>query len=223
MSVMWLALHCAVIGYYMGSDLVVNQSTWYFIRSAANPVRERERQLRFLLLCDQHPRMGLVLFIATGYALEAGDGLWPASSPSVPFVLAVCGLWLANIWTSFLLEAQPLGRRLVDIDVAWRLAVALACVTLGVGSLLGYGPMAEPWMAVKYLLLGMLIGGGVSIRFFVRELRTAWPEFIRQGSTPAFEATVHRTLAGASYVNWVLWALFLTMAWLSVARPHWGS
>lgn len=220
---MWLALHCAVIGYYMGSDLVVNQTTWYFIRSAANPVRERARQLRFLLLCDQHPRTGLVLFIATGYALEAGDGLWPTHSPSVPVVLALCVVWLLNTWVSFLLENRPLGRRLVAIDVAWRLAVALVFVALGVGSLLGYGPIAERWMAMKYLLLGALIGGGVSIRFFVRELKAAWPEFIRQGSTPAFEATVHRTLASASYVNWALWALFLSMAWLSVTRPHWAG
>jgi hypothetical protein len=213
------AAHLAVIGYYMGSDLVVNQSTWYFINSTADPVAERSRKLHFLLLCDQHPRMGLILFIATGFTVEILAGLSPLPAAALPWIWIVCGVWFANVWISFLNERKPWGKRLVDIDVGWRFLVGGTFLLTGIWSLVGDGPFEPQWMALKYLLLGTLIAGGVSIRYYVRELAAAWPVFLREGSTPAFEAIVRRTLAGASYVNWGLWAIFITMALLTVFRP----
>jgi hypothetical protein len=213
------AAHLLVIGYYMGSDLVVNQLTWYFINSSADPVAERSRKLHFLLLCDQHPRMGLILFIATGFTWDTLMGLGPVPAPALPIFWAVCALWFANIWLGFLNERKPWGRRLVNIDVAWRFLVGGALLLGGVLSIGGAGPFGAPWLGWKYALLGVLIAGGVSIRFYVRELAAAWPKFLQEGSTPAFEAIVRRTLAGASYVNWGLWAIFITMAVLTIWRP----
>ena len=37
------ALHMIVIGYYMGSDFVVDQWTWYLIKSHKDPAEERVR------------------------------------------------------------------------------------------------------------------------------------------------------------------------------------
>jgi len=213
------ALHMIVIGYYMGSDFVVDQWTWYLIKSHKDPAEERVRKLKFLLVCDQHPRMGLILFIATGFSVEALAGLSPFTPDDLPLVWLVCAVWFAEIWVSFLNERKPWGKRLVDLDIAWRYLVGGAFLVTGAWSLLGEGPFAHDWMALKYFLLGCLIAGGVSIRFFVRDLAKALPGFMQTGSTPEFEAVVDQTLFLAMKVNWGLWALFITMAVLTVFRP----
>jgi hypothetical protein len=213
------ALHMIVIGYYIGADVVVDQWTWFLIKSAKDPVEERTRKLKFLLLCDQHPRMGLILFIATGFSVEALAGLSPLTAGDLPWLWLICAAWFAEVWISFLNEHTPWGKRIVDADIAWRHLVGGGFLVTGLWSLLGDGPYAPNWMALKYLLLGCLIAGGVSIRFFVRDLARAWPEFIKTGSTPAFEDVIHRTLFTAMKVNWCLWAMFIAMAVLQIWRP----
>jgi len=213
------ALHMIVIGYYLGSDFVVDQWTWYLIKSHKDPAEERVRKLKFLLVCDQHPRMGLILFIATGFTVEALAGLSPLAPGDLWWVWLICAVWFAEIWVSFLNEQKPWGRRLVDPDIAWRSPVGGGSFAAGPWSLADGGPFAYGWMALKYFLLGCLIAGGVSIRFFVRDLARALPGFMRTGSTPEFEGIVHRTLFLAMKVNWVLWALFIAMAVLTIWRP----
>ena len=213
------ALHMIVIGYYMGSDFVVDQWTWYLIKSRKDPAEERVRKLKFLLICDQHPRMGLILFIATGFSVEALAGLSPLVPADLWGVWLICAVWFAEVWISFLNEHKPWGKRIVDLDVVWRFLVGGTFLVTGAWSLVGEGPFAPHWMALKYLLLGCLIAGGVSIRFFVRDLAKALPEFMKTGSTPTFEAIVDRTLFLAMKVNWGLWALFIIMAVLTIWRP----
>jgi hypothetical protein len=213
------ALHMIVIGYYMGSDFVVDQWTWYLIKSVKDPADERIRKLKFLLLCDQHPRMGLILFIATGFSVEALAGLSPLAVSDLGWLWLICAVWFAEVWISFLNEYKPWGKRLVDADVVWRYIVGGTFFFSGLWSLVGDGPFVPNWMALKYFLLGCLIAGGVSIRFFVRDLAKALPEFRATGSTPAFEAVIDRTLFLAMKVNWSLWALFIAMAILTIFRP----
>ncbi len=213
------ALHMVVIGYYLGSDFVVDQWTWYLITSPKDPPEERGRKLKFLLLCDQHPRMGLILFIATGFSVEALSGVSPLAPQDLWWIWLVGAVWLAEIWVGFLNEHTSWGKRIVDADVYWRYGIGGGFFATGLWSLVGDGPFAPQWMALKYMLLGGLIGGGVSIRFLVRDLVKAWPEFQRTGSTPPFEDTVHRTLFRAMKVNWGLWGIFIAMAALQIWRP----
>lgn len=213
------ALHLVVIGYYMGADFVVDQWTWYLIKSVKDSPEERGRKFKFLMLCDQHPRMGLILFIATGFSVEALAGLSPLTPGDLWWVWLICVVWFVEVWVSFLNEHTPWGKRMVDGDIVWRYLVGGTFLITGLWSLVGAGPFAPNWMALKYTLLGCLIAGGVSIRFFVRDLAKAWPEFQKIGSTPAFEAIVDQTLFLAMKVNWCLWALFITMAALTIWRP----
>ena len=53
----WLKLaHVAVWGYWIGSDLVVNQLTHYLTHAERMSGPERNRLWKFLLDVDQHPR-----------------------------------------------------------------------------------------------------------------------------------------------------------------------
>ncbi len=213
------AVHLIVIGYALGSDFVVNQRSFYLLAASDVTPRERTRLLRSILVSDQHPRMGLILVIATGATFESLLGGSPIGADHLRWVWLIAALWLAEIWISFLYEDQPAGHRLVNADVAWRYLLAAVFVVFGLWSVVADGPFTATWMAIKYLLLGLVIGGGVSVRFCVRALKAAWPDYLAAGSTPAFEATLRRSLARAIYITWSIWGAYLVMTLLTVWRP----
>ena len=210
------AANLVTIGYYLGSDGLVNHIGWYFIRSPGDSIAQRGRKLRFLLLCDQQPRMALILFVATGFSYEILAGMSPVPAAYLPVIWSICLLWIASIWLGFLDESRGWARRLVDIDVAWRGLLGAVFLCGGAWSLLAAPAFAPCWMALKYALLGALILAGVSVRFLIHALTAAWPRFLIEGSTPGFEATVRNCLVAASCVVYVLWIMFLVMGWLTV-------
>jgi hypothetical protein len=210
------AANLVTIGYYLGSDGLVNHIGWYFIASSDDSIAQRSRKLRFLLLCDQQPRMALILFVATGFSYEILAGVSPVPAAYLLAIWAICLLWMVNIWLGFLGGSRAWARRLVDIDVAWRGLLGAVFLGCGAWSLVAAPGFAPAWMALKYALLGALILAGVSVRFLIRALTAAWPRFLIEGSTPRFEAIVRNCLVAASCVVYVLWIVFLVMGWLTV-------
>ena len=216
----WFWVHMIVLGYTLGSDFVVDQRTFYLIGASDVTPAERTRLLKSILLSDQHPRMGLILFIATGAAMEslAGRHLPP---DYLPWLGLLAGLWLIEIWLAFLTSDKPWGRALVNGDIAWRYILGLAFLGCGFWSLLGDGPFDAHWISVKYILLGVIIAGGVTVRFCVRQLQAAWPDYQANGSSPRFEATLKASLYRAISITWTIWMLYLVIAWLTLFQP-WG-
>lgn len=219
-----LALHLAVVGYYLGSDFVVNQMTFYLIDSGHVTPPQRTRMRRFQLLCDQHPRMGLILFIATGLSYETLSGFTTLPVSALPWLWLIALLWLANIWAGFVLAGSPvgqstLGKRLVRLDLYWRYLVVLLILGGGLWSLLGEGPFEPGWLGLKYVLLGTLMAGGVAMRISSMPLVPAWADYMARGPSPEFEAIIGRLQRRAIYLNWGLWALFFAMAGLQLFRP----
>lgn len=217
------ALHLIILGYTLGSDFVVDQRTFSLLGATDATPAERSRLLRSILVSDQHPRMGLILFIATGITFESLLGQSPIAADLLPLIWLVAALWLAEIWISFLNEDKPWGHQLVNADVTWRYLVAGLFLFTGLWSLLGDGPFDVSWIAWKYLLLGLLIGGGVSVRFCVRALKKAWPDYLEGGGTPEFEAILNQSLKRAIYITWSIWVIYGVIALLTVVRPGEGA
>ena len=213
------AVHLIVLGYTLGSDFVVDQRTFYLLSAQDVAPVERSRMLRSILVSDQHPRMGLILFMATGATFESLLGQSPVSVDLLPWVWVIAAVWLGEIWISFLNEDKPWGHRLVNLDVAWRYMLAAVFLLLALWSLVGGGPLLADWVAWKYLLLAVLIGGGVSVRFCVRDLQRAWPDYLTTGSTPGFEAILDRSLKRAIYITWSIWIIYGVIALLTIFRP----
>ena len=213
------ALHFIVIGYTLGSDFVVDQRTFYLLGAQDVTPAERSRLLRSILFSDQHPRMGLIGFIATGITLESLLGVSPLTVEQLPLVWLIAAVWFAEVWISFLNEDKRWGHGLVNADVVWRYLLAATFLLVALWSLLADGPLHADWLAIKYLLLAVLIGGGVSVRFCVRALTAAWPDYLANGSTLGFEATLQQSLKRAIYITWSIWGLYLAMALLTVFRP----
>ncbi|MFO0449362.1 MAG: hypothetical protein ACK52I_12025, partial [Pseudomonadota bacterium] len=66
--------HVLVMGYWIGSDLVINQLAHYTARSRGMPGAERARLWRFLMDVDQQPRNALILSLPIGLTLAAWLG-----------------------------------------------------------------------------------------------------------------------------------------------------
>ena len=86
--------HVWVMGYWIGSDLVVNALTFYTARSTALPGAERRRQWDFLMDVDQHPRNALILSVPLGLTLAAWSGLLPLGSAAVLALWILSLLWI---------------------------------------------------------------------------------------------------------------------------------
>lgn len=68
-----LVAHIAVLGYWLGSELVINSTFRYVSRTSALPFSQRKLLLDHVMIVDQHVRyalvlqLGLVLAAALGY------------------------------------------------------------------------------------------------------------------------------------------------------------
>ena len=72
-----LVAHILVVGYWLGSDLVINSTFRYVSRASAMPFPDRNRLLEHVLDVDQHVRYALILQVWLGTTLGALLGYFP--------------------------------------------------------------------------------------------------------------------------------------------------
>ena len=72
-----LVAHIAVLGYWLGSELVINATYRYVSCADAMPFAERDRLMEHVMHVDQHVRYALVLQAALGTALAVTYGYIP--------------------------------------------------------------------------------------------------------------------------------------------------
>ena len=94
--ILWL--HVLVMGYWIGSDLVVNALTHYVTRSSSLPGPERKRLWDFLMDVDQHPRNALILSVPLGFTLAAQTGLVWLDNAALATLWIASAAWFAYLW-----------------------------------------------------------------------------------------------------------------------------
>lgn len=67
MALWILVFHIAVLGYWLGSELVINSTYRYVSYSRNMPFDERQRLMDHVMVVDQHVRYALVLQAARRY------------------------------------------------------------------------------------------------------------------------------------------------------------
>ena len=97
MTVWILVLHIAVLGYWLGSELVINSTYRYVSYSGAMPFAERQRLMDHVMVVDQHVRYALVLQAMLGTMLAASYGLVPGGDRIVAIAGAIGIAWLAFV------------------------------------------------------------------------------------------------------------------------------
>jgi hypothetical protein len=215
--VQWL--HVLVMGYWIGSDLVINQLAHYTARSAGMSGPDRGRLWHFLMDVDQHPRNALILSLPLGLTLAAWIGLSPITGGWLVLAWVLSGLWFWQMWATHLQGASALGATLRRLDWWIRYVVIAACVLAGGATLLVGEPFGARWLGAKVLLFGGVIACGLGIRHYIRKYLEIWPRAVDGSASPADEAALRRNMREATWVLVLLHVLVVAIGLIGVLKP----
>ncbi|PTD26625.1 hypothetical protein [Sphingomonas fennica] len=219
MTLAWLlAAHIAVLGYWLGSEFVINSTYRYVSYSDRMPFPERARLMEHVMHVDQHVRYALVLQATLGTALAALYGYVPGGE-TVAIAAGTIGIvWLGFVEAVHRLRHAPIGRTLAAIDRASRYALMALLVAIAIGLVGGGWPMPL-WLRWKLALFACVMMCGVGIRLaLIAHFRT-WAVMARDGPTDATNAVIRRTYVRATAILLLLWLFIAGIAVLSVAKP----
>ncbi len=214
-----LWLHIAVMGYWLGSDLVVNQLTHYFKNARDMSVEQRMKLWDFLMLVDQHPRNGLILSLPLGFTLAAQLDLSPVKGPWLVALWVFSIVWFVYIWILHFQLGTPRYLPMRRLDYSIRYALIAILFVTGVASVVGDGPYVAKWLGVKVALVALMIACGVGIRHYIAVAVRAIPTYRARGPSPEVEAAFTRGMNNGSYVLYVLWTLMIIVSYLGAAKP----
>lgn len=218
LSQILLVAHIAVLGYWLGSELVINSTYRYVSFSGAMPFAERSRLMEHVMNVDQHVRYALVLQFGLGFALAALYGYVPGGEQTAWIAGLLAALWLAFVEAVHHLRHRPIGRRLAAVDRGSRYVVMALLVAVAI-SLVG-GDWAMPvWLRLKLALFAGVMASGVGIRFALISHFRTWAVMARDGPTAETNAIIRRTYVKATSVLLLLWVFIAGIVVLSVWKP----
>jgi len=215
----WLLVaHIAVLGYWLGSEFVINSTYRYVSYSGAMPFAERARLMDHVMEVDQHVRYALVLQASLGPAIAALYGYIPGGEAAAIGFGLFGALWFAFVELVHRLRHRPVGRTLGAIDRGSRYVLMAVLVAIAAGLVGGAWPM-PPWLRWKLALFACVMLCGVGIRLaLIAHFRT-WAVMAREGPTEETNAIIRRTYMRATSILLLLWTFIAAITVLSIWKP----
>lgn len=208
-------IHVAVLGYWLGSEFVINSTFRYVCFGASLPVPERRRLMDHVMNVDQHVRYALLLQLTLGFFLAFRFGYLPSNGLVAAAVLVIGAGWLVLVEITHRRRSTALGQRLAELDRGIRYVVVVLLGVLSVGALTGFFAV-QSWLAWKLLCFAGVMLCGLLIRFALIKLFQLFEELASSGSSPELEARLNSAYYGASSYLIVMWALIGAITLLSV-------
>ena len=158
---------------------------------------------------------------AAGLELLRLGAVGPAGLP-LAGVLAgwATGLfWLWLVWDAHAHDMTPRAAR--DRRIEGWLRYALTAFYFGLGGLsLGTGaPIAEPWLAAKALLFGLIFAAAIMIDHAFKPVGPQLMALIDEGSSDATEIPLRATMDGTRRWVFTVYALLFATSWLGSVKP----
>ncbi len=213
-----LAAHIVGLGYWLGSELVINSTYRYVCYHAEMPLADRTRLMAHVMNVDQHVRYALVLQASVGTVLAAELGYIPGGRPLVIVVALIGVLWFVFVELVHRLRHQPVGKRLAAIDRGSRYVLMAALILIALGLLGGAWPTPD-WLRWKLACFAGVIACGVGIRLALLGHFSTWAIMERDGPTDETNAIIRQTYVRATAILVLLWVFIAAIAVLSVAKP----
>lgn len=212
--------HVLVMGYWLGSELVINALTHYIARTDSLSGAERMRLWDFLLDVDQHVRNAMIMSVPLGFSLAAMLGLVDINGAGMWLLWIGSALWFWFMWLVHWRRKTPQGLVLARWD--WRLRyLIIAAFVLTAGSSLAVGwPYRADWLAMKVLLLAGGIVCGIAVRYYIREAyKTVLPAIAADRATAADNAHFRSLMIKATWALVLLWVLLFAIGALGALKP----
>jgi len=213
-----LVAHIGIVGYWLGSELVINSTYRYVCFGARLPFPERNRLMEHVMGADQHVRYALALQVATGFALAALYGFIPGGSTAAWIAAMLGAFWLAFIETVHRLRHGRASRWLGAIDHGTRyvLMAVLICISVGV---IGRGWETPVWLRLKLALFAGVMACGVGIRIALIAHFRVWKVMAQKGPDESSNALIRGIYVKATSILGLLWVLIACMVVISVWQP----
>lgn len=218
MTVWLLVAHIAVLGYWLGSELVINSTYKYVSYSSDMPFGERARLMEHVMHVDQHVRYALVLQAGLGFMLAISYGFIPGGDTAFWATGIIMILWLGFVEAVHRLRHNKTGLFFASIDRASRYVLITLFLALAF-QLIGGGWPAPMWLRIKFGLFAGIILCGVGIRFALIEHFRTWKIMASEGVTDARNDVIKRTYIKATSVLALLWIFIAALVIVSVLKP----
>lgn len=214
-----LAFHIAVLGYWLGSEFVINSTYRYVSYGDQMPFAERSRLMEHVMHVDQHVRYALVLQATLGTMLAALYGYIPGGD-TLAIAAGVVGVaWLAFVELVHRARHGAFGKTLGAFDRRSRYFVMALLVAIALG-LIGGDWQMPLWLRWKLALFACVMMSGVGIRWALLAHFRTWAIMTRDGPTEETNAIIKRTYVRATAVLVLLWVFITGIAILSVWKPQ---
>ena len=213
-----LVIHIVVLGYWLGSEFVINSGYRYVCRAASLPFDERNKLMDHVLDVDQHVRYALVLQISLGTILAALYGYIPGGETMAIAAAVVATVWLVFVEVIHRRRKDPVGARFGFIDRTIRYIVMIGLAVIGIGALMTTTTLPA-WLAWKLILFAGVILCGVGIRYSIIDFYRTWAKIKQDGSTPEHEARIWFIYRYGTGILLGLWVFIAAIAVLSVWKP----
>jgi hypothetical protein len=205
--------HIAVLGYWLGSELVINSEYRFICYRDDLPFAARDAMTDHLMDVDQHVRYALILQLTLGTMLSAELRYLP---PILFWIAPLLGAaWLALVEIAHRMRNRSRGQRLAAIDRIVRYMVLVTLASFVVGTV----PTVPLWLQLKLGCFAGVIACGVAIRFWLMRHFRIWGEMRLSGAAAEGNAIVRRTYTQATATLLLLWALIASAALLAVFKP----
>ncbi len=205
-----LVLHIAVLGYWLGSELVINSLYRFVCHRDDLPFSARDAMMDHVMVVDQHVRYALVLQLMLGLTLLAGLGLLPVS----PWLLLLLGsVWLGFVERVHRRRGHPSGKGFARIDRVSR--YILIAALLGAAFL---GPLPF-WLRVKLGLFAGVMLCGIAIRHALIRHFGIWANMATDGASGGRNAAIKLIYTRATSILALLWLFIVGIVIVSIARP----
>ncbi|MEL7297960.1 MAG: hypothetical protein AAGJ86_09880 [Pseudomonadota bacterium] len=213
----WLTVaHIAVLGYWLGAELVINALYRYVCFDEHLSFADRDRLMRFLMRVDQHVRYALVLQVTLGCLLAITYGWLPGGESAKLVVVSGGALWLAFVeWVH---RATRYRDGLARIDRASRYLLIVVLLALAFGVLGGSWPIPN-WLRWKLMAFAGVVACALGIRLALLTHFGAWHSNDDDDLSDEAMVIVRRTYRRATSILFVLWLFIAVIVFLSVVRP----
>lgn len=219
MLVEWLLVaHIVVLGYWLGSEFVINSTYRYVSYRSDMPFAARKQLMDHVLDVDQHVRYALVLQAGLGTTLALLLGYLPGGPRAAAGAVIVTAAWLGFVELVHRRRKRPAGARLAAIDRAIRYALLVTLTVVWIGTVTGSIALTD-WLGWKLFCFAGVISCGVGIRLQIIKFFETWVVIERSGSTPALEDRIRQIYVRATSILVGLWVLIAAMVVLSVWKP----
>lgn len=213
-----LVAHIAVLGYWLGAELVINSTYRYVSYGSHIAFAERSRLMEHVMHVDQHVRYALVLQAGLGFALAALFGFVPGGKGTAWLAAGLCVLWLVFVEATHRLRHRASGRTLGIIDRSSRYVFIVLLLAVAIG-FIGSSWAMPLWLHIKLALFAAAVASGVGIRLaLIGHFRT-WKAMETEGPNAVTNAIIRRTYVRATSVLGVLWLFILAIVVLSIWKP----